>query len=294
MQDLRTLVAVAGLSFLVAVPVGPAIAGDNQSANNQPRAKRISIEYVPPKNPAHAAIYDRLRARGALEMLQEIFDPVKLPLDVSIKTQGCDGVSNAWYSRPTLTICYEYVDDIRKTIPAEPTADGITPEDAMVAQFFYVTAHEMGHAVFDLLDVPIFGHTEDAADNFAAYMMLLLGKDRAWRLIGGAAYTYKDYMERKTITVPVTDFADIHGAPMQRFYNLLCLGYGAAPDQFARYVEQGYLPKRRADSCRMAYGEVNFAFKQLIAPHLDRALADAVMKHDWLPETMVVVKAPQQ
>jgi hypothetical protein len=44
----------------------------------------------------------------------------------------------------------------------------------------------------------------------------------------------------------------------------------------------------------MAYGEVNFAFKQLIVPHLDRTLADAVMKHDWLPETTVAVKAPQQ
>jgi hypothetical protein len=283
----RTFRVLACLAVLAAVPATRASA-----AADEPRARRISIEYVAPTNPAHAAIYERLKERRALEMLQEIFDPVKLPLDVSIKAQGCNGVSNAWYSRPQLTICYEYIDDIRKTIPPETTEDGITPDDAMMAQFFYVTAHEMGHAVFDLLDVPIFGHTEDAADNFAAYMMLLLGKDKAWRLIGGAAYTYKDYMEHKTITVPVTDFADIHGAPMQRFYNLLCLGYGAAPDQFAGYVEKGYLPKSRARSCRMAYGEVNFAFQQLIVPHLDRALADAVMKHDWLPNPMVAVKAP--
>lgn len=289
MRSVRAFGTLACLGVLAAAPASSGIAADDA-----PHARRISIEYVPPTNPAHAALYERLKQRRALEMLQEIFDPVKLPLDVSIKTQGCDGVSNAWYSRPQLTICYEYINDIRKTIPPETTPDGITPDDAMVAQFFYVTAHEMGHAVFDLLDVPIFGHTEDAADNFAAYMMLLLGKDKAWRLIGGAAYTYKDYMEHKTITVPVTDFADIHGAPMQRFYNLLCLGYGAAPEQFARYVEKGYLPEHRAKSCRMAYGEINYAFKQLIVPHLDRALADAVMKEDWLPNTILAVTAPEK
>ena len=34
---------------------------------------------------------------------------------------------------------------------------GITPADAISGQFFYAFAHEMGHAVFDLLAVPVFG-----------------------------------------------------------------------------------------------------------------------------------------
>jgi hypothetical protein len=42
-----------------------------------------------------------------------------------------------------------------------------------------VTFHEVGHAAFDLFNVPIFGHEEDAADNFATFLMLQFGKGQA-------------------------------------------------------------------------------------------------------------------
>ena len=44
----------------------------------------------------------------------------------------------------------------------------------------------MGHAVFDTLNVPLFGQPEDAADEFSTYMMLSFGKQDARRLIHGA------------------------------------------------------------------------------------------------------------
>jgi len=61
---------------------------------------------------------------------------------------------------------------------------------AAVGQFLWVTLHEAGHAIFDILDVSIFGHPEDAADNFATYVMLQFGKGQAQRLIGGAAWAW--------------------------------------------------------------------------------------------------------
>jgi putative metallopeptidase DUF4344 len=64
----------------------------------------------------------------------------------------------------------------------ERNPDGVTPADAAVGQFFWVTLHEAGHATFDILDVPIFGHEEDAADNFATYIMLQFGEGQAHRL----------------------------------------------------------------------------------------------------------------
>jgi hypothetical protein len=91
-----------------------------------------------------------------------------------LRTTEC-GMANAWYQRPTVTICYEYLNDIRKSIPAETTPQGITPTDAVLGQFFYVVAHEMGHAMFDMLNVPLWGRAEDAADQFATYIMLQFG-----------------------------------------------------------------------------------------------------------------------
>jgi hypothetical protein len=244
----------------------------------------MQIEYVPPKNPAFQPIYDALKQRQALEKLQQIFSPFRLPFDMTLKTTEC-GMSNAWYQRPTLTICYEYLDDVRKNTPQETTPAGIIPIDAVLGQFFYVVAHEMGHAMFDALNVPLFGRPEDAADQFASYLMLHLGsREDAHRLISGAAYTYKNDIEGTKVTAPITAFADVHGAPVQRFYNLLCMAYGADPQTFGDLVQRGYLPQARARSCHNEYGELNFAFQQLIKPYLDPELTKAVMQKSWLPE----------
>jgi hypothetical protein len=261
--------------LLLVMPAKVAIA-DAQS-------RRIGIEYVPPKNPEHQHIYEMLKEHRVLERLQEIFSPFQLPIELTFKTVGCDGVSNAWYSRPTVTICYEYLAEIQRDMPKETTPAGVTPVDAVLGQFFYAIAHEVGHAMFDLLNVPIFGHQEDAADQFAGYIILQFGKADARRLILGAAHSYYKYVKNPTVTAPLTAFSDEHGPPAQRYYNLLCLAYGADPVVFADIVDKNYLPKERARLCRGQYGELAYAFHQLIAPHLDRQLAKQVMDKSWLP-----------
>jgi hypothetical protein len=141
----------------------------------------------------------------------------------------------------------------------------------------------MGHAIFDVLDIPLLGRAEDAADQFATYLMLHLGKDQARRLISGAAYSYNSYLGGPRVTVPLVAFADAHSAPMQRFFNLLCMAYGADRDAFGEVVEKGWLPPDRARNCPMEFGEVNFAFKKLIEPSIDEELGKKAMDKTWLP-----------
>jgi hypothetical protein len=109
-------------------------------------------------------------------------------------------------------------------------------------------------------------YQEDAADQFTGYIILQFGKADARRLILGAAHSYKKYVQNPTLTAPLTAFSDEHGPPAQRFYNLLCLAYGADRVLFANFVEQNYLPKERAKVC-----------------HLDKHLAKQVMDTSWLP-----------
>lgn len=52
-------------------------------------------------------------------------------------------------------------------MPAQKTPFDMTPMEAVLGQFFYVVAHEMGHTMPDMLNVPLFGGAEDAADQFA-------------------------------------------------------------------------------------------------------------------------------
>jgi Putative metallopeptidase len=245
---------------------------------------RILVEYVPPTNPQHQTLYQMLKERRALEKLQEVFSPFRLPTDLTLRSIGCDGVSNAWYHRPDVSVCYEYLEEIRQSMPKETTAAGVTPADAVMGQFFYVYAHEMGHAMFDVLKVPIFGDAENAADHFAGYLMLQFGKEQARGLIMGAAYSYKKYLQSSEVTAPLVAFSDVHAAPAQRFYNLICLAYGADPVLFAEAVDKDYLPKARARGCKDEYEQVAFAFRDVIHPHIDEQLAKKVLDKTWLPE----------
>jgi hypothetical protein len=257
------------------------ISGALASADAQPN--RIRIEYVPPSNPEHQGLYEAVKERRVLEKLQEIYGAFRLPFDLTLRTVGCDGVSNAWYQRGRVSVCYEYLNDVRKMMPKETSAEGVTPADAVVGQFFYVISHEMGHALFDMLDVPVFGGGEDAADQFATFIMLQFGKDQARRLVVAAAYSYRNFLTHPKVTAPLAAFSDKHSPPASRFYNMLCLAYGADSKLFGDFVDRGYLPKERASGCRREYGEVSYAFKRLIAPHLDKTIAQNVLKKDWLP-----------
>ncbi len=273
LRPCRALWAV--LVALTAIPAGA----------QEARTNRIQIEYVPPKSANFQSLFDRLKAGRALEKMQEIFSPFRLSNDLNLRTFEC-GMANAWYQRPTVTICYEYLYDIRNTMPKETTTSGVTATDAILGQFFYVVAHEMGHAMFDFLNVPLWGRAEDAADQFATYIMLLFGKQDARRLIGGAAYSYKNYVQNPKITVRLEAFSEVHGAPMQRFYNLLCMAYGADRETFGDLVEKGFLPQARARNCRVEFGEVNFAFQQTIRPHVDQEMAKTLLQTKWLPDVL--------
>ena len=60
-----------------------------------------------------------------------------------------------------------------------------------------------------------------------------------------------------------------HSTPAQRLFNLLCIAYGFDKVLFAEAVEQRWLPKERAEACADEYRQVDFAYRTLIAPHVD-------------------------
>lgn len=276
---LRRITLASAIALLGLAPPAPhALAATDAQPN------RIRVEYIEPKSPDHQAIYQIIKDRRVLEKLQEIFGAFRLPIELTLRSVECDGVANAWYQRGRVSVCYEYLQEIMKMMPREDNAAGVAPADAVAGQFFYVLAHEMGHAMFDLLDVPVLGRPEDAADQFATYIILQFGKEQARRLILGAAYSYRRFVANPKVTAPLKAFSDAHSPPATRFYNIVCLAYGADSTLFADFVTKEYLPTERANGCRKEYGEVAFAFSKLIVPHLDKEIAKKVLQTDWLPE----------
>ncbi len=252
---------------------------------------RIHIEYAPAQNPDQQKVYDLVKEHHVLETLQKILSPFRFPAEVTIKTLGCDGMINSWYntdnSVPTVHMCYELLQDVLQNVPKETTPTGITPQDAAVGQSLFWTLHEFGHLVFDNYQVPLFASEEDSADRFAVFIMLQFGKDQARRLIGGAAYAaneiIKNYNLNTNVEKPLGKYSSVHGLPEQRFFNLLCLAYGADPKLFADVVEKEFLPKRRAGNCEYEYQSFARAFRSEIGPHIDRQMARVILDTTWLP-----------
>jgi hypothetical protein len=268
--------------FVVLIVIGTLLNAEHAIAQKSSnlRSDRIQISYVPPKNAAHETIFRRLKEFQVLENLKQFLSPLRLPRALRLKVEGCDGESNAWYEDDAVTVCYEYLDDIRQNAPQTTTPAGVTHAVAIVGPTLEVFLHEVGHAVFDYLGVPVLGREEDAADQFAAYILLQFGKQDARRLITGVAYT--EYVEASKPSTKKNPFADEHGLPAQRFYNYLCLAYGADAKLFADVVEKGYLPKERAEGCADEYEQVTWAMKKLIWPYIDQTLLKRVRARRWL------------
>jgi Putative metallopeptidase len=80
------------------------------------------------------------------------------------------------------------------------------------------------------------------------------------------------------VTVPLVAFSDIHAAPAQRYFNLICLAYGAHPVLFAEVVDKNLLPKARARNCGREYHQVAFAFRETLRPHV---VTSSWSKRSW-------------
>ncbi|MPZ41579.1 MAG: hypothetical protein GEU95_26745 [Rhizobiales bacterium] len=254
----------------------------------QSSTHRIAIAYETPTNPAHDRLYDLLVEARVLEQIQEILSPFRLPKPLPISIEGCDGESDAryLYSETRIKVCYEYLDEIWKDVPTETTTAGVTPIDAIVGPLADVFFHEFGHALIDLHQIPVLGREEYAADTMSAMLMLLLAKDEARRLIMGAAYWYTDDL-KTAVTLKPTDFSSVHGTPHQRFFNLLCIAYGANQEMFGDLVGKGYLPEERAEDCKSEFQQAAHAFNLLIRPHIDQSLARQVFGKRWMPDVTI-------
>ena len=248
------------------------------------KSNRITVTYVLPNDPAHQLIYERLKEHRALERLQRLLSPFRLPRTLKVSLAGCDGEADAFYGDDAITICYEYIHELWKNMPAETTAAGIAPMDTVIGPLFDTSLHEFAHALFDMLNVWVLGREEDAADQVAAYINLEFGKAEARRLIMGTAYAYGSEAGRAAAPLSLEQFADEHGTPAQRAYNVLCIAYGADPELFGDLVSKGYLPKKRAEACGDEYTQIADAFEGLISPHLNRAQAKKILDKGWLPK----------
>ncbi|HGG05394.1 MAG TPA: hypothetical protein ENK28_08035 [Aliiroseovarius sp.] len=142
--------------------------------------------------------------------------------------------------------------------------------------------HEMGHALIDTMNLPVFGPEEFAADFFAAILLDRVHDEKTTRqLITDVTRSYRADQQADRAAGLSTSNSDVHGNPMQRYYNLACLYYGANPEDRKIALTGMNLPEDRAQTCAEEYEQANFAWGGV----LDELAEDAPGKSitlDWI------------
>jgi hypothetical protein len=276
------------LSLAVLCPAGQSTSAGAQDLPNS----QVEVAYAEPSNADYGPIYERLKKRQVLEELQAFLAPLQLPKKVLVKIEQCNEPGRLYQPAAPVTICYEYIarlEELAAKIPADgKTQRGVSRDDAVVGAFVQVVLQQMSSAVYDVLDVPIWGREQDAADKLAAFLMLQFGKDTARKLLNGAAY----FFEASDRTWTGSDFSDTRGPDVQRFYNYLCIAYGGDKRTFSDFVEGqskggrsqrvDLLPQHRAVQCAKEYNDLKWAFDSTIMPSVDQGLLQGVLARNWL------------
>jgi hypothetical protein len=206
---------------------------------------------------------------------------LRLPHKLFLVTIECGENPSPHYSPGSWAIflCYEFSEILDRIAPKRgQPVQGFSHDEVVVGSYAGVVLHEAGHAVFDMLDVPVFGREEDAADAIATFIALQFSKDVARTVTRGYAYFWSVLGNPKEWK----EYSDEHGTSSQRFYNTLCLGYGGDPQTFKEFVDKGWLPKERAANCVAEYQQIKLAFEKTILPFIDLNQMKAVQAKNWL------------
>lgn len=158
---------------------------------------------------------------------------------------------------------------------AEPLDDDVAAfVESNILSIFY---HELGHALIDVEDVPIFGQEEDAADVFSVVMTeTIFEADRALELAYDYALGFDAEARARAETGEAHPWWDVHGPDEQRYYNTVCLFYGADPEARADFADDMGLPEDRAVYCPEEFEQAEAAWGAVLDDVMDRGPGDSL------------------
>src|SRR6185295_6268114 len=139
---------------------------------------QVEVRYVEPQSANLKAIAERLKNRKVLEEFALFLAPLKLPKKLIVQFDQCGAATRAFKPDTPATVCYEQVDQIEK-IAAKGDAE--TREMVLAGTIVQTLFHATANSIFDILQVPIWGRREDAADRLAGFLMVEVGSDISYQ-----------------------------------------------------------------------------------------------------------------
>jgi hypothetical protein len=147
---------------------------------------------------------------------------------------------------------------------AEQIKDGV---EFVTGNVLFVLAHETGHALISVFELPVLGREEDAADSLATILALKMSSSFTDRVVRNAARGWFLSDQRDKKDGSPSPFYDEHGLDLQRAYNIVCLLVGGQPDKFMTFANEVKLPEDRQKTCHFDFSNASWSWDQVLKPH---------------------------
>jgi hypothetical protein len=211
--------------------------------------------YPRTQDPTYAPMQQAFEQRNILSsMIDPLNEFFPISRDVTVEVAQC-GRSGAFYdaARPAVQLCYELLVELA----GELMREGEGGDQLFVGAFAMILLHQVGHALVDLMDLPVTAPPEEAADQLSA-VMVGYAEDGMQTALEGAVALAEMRMDWEN---PGSGRAALSG---RRLENLICLLYGTDPDVHAWVVDEGHLTAARASGCQARYEEVAEEWTQML------------------------------
>ena len=234
----------------------------------------------------------RMKEQRVLESAaKDLNRVIRLPKSVQMTFAVCDQ-PNASYDPSTrrIVICAELVQKVaarqlktaRGLAQLEPEEDPAVFLDEVwprtASSINTVLFHEAAHAVIHLLDLPVTGRSEDAADQLGFLLEVAawrMGSRTSNPIEGSSFWEGMDDSEK----FDERTAANLHSMSKQRAHNFTCWNYGRAltnemADEAPHYkgavlgYGRKFLPEHRLESCEWEYAELRRSWQRLLGGNL--------------------------
>lgn len=187
---------------------------------------------------------------------QQVLGPILEKLGTKIDTNGpiqvtvrpC-GQENAWWDkRGEITFCQEIFQSIeKKQRNALQTGriDRTAVSKTSTGEMLFVFLHELGHALIQRHSIPFSGKEEDAADQFAAWLLMKTNDPNIY--IGATNFFAEP--SRLLRIFGNQRLTDEHELNIQRRAQLVCWGYGRDQATFSAFASHLGLSQNRLQRC---------------------------------------------
>ena len=223
----------------------------------------VQMKYLPGKDKQERVVREWLLESRVLDEAVELVN-MEINIGDDLWVLAGEG-EDVHYDPQTreIKIPYDFIIEVRERFAGEYEEDWeLYAGDALEHTLY----HELGHALVDLLNIPVLGKEEDAVDDFGVIMLILTRSDGDDRAISAAELFFMEGEDIEEFTPE--DLMDEHSLDDQRGFKSLCMVYGSDPEKYEDIAKDLEMDEERRLICLETFERQTLNWLTLLRPHL--------------------------